>query len=328
MNMHADLFYNLIRQPSALSDTPIEKIEQLTREYPWFGAAQQLLYLKKAALQSNDAQEQFFKATVYTQPQRSLELLNFNAGWNNESALETTTHSSTLSELNTSLDQLDALQDAVATIEAEESIDLLHGQDQVPLEQLDIPVSVTPSTFPDPLQEQDLEDAAADAMANVEVADQQEINEQETAKIKTSNSTFTEAGSQQLTDKETTPKPAFLFEPYHAVDYFASQGIKLKEEKLGNDELSRQLKTFTQWLRTMKKVYVEDKKELDPQQEKIVIDIASVSNQNAEILTETMADVLLQQGKKEQAKEIYHKLILLHPEKNSYFAQRIESLKS
>jgi hypothetical protein len=34
----------------------------------------------------------------------------------------------------------------------------------------------------------------------------------------------------QLTDKETTPKPAFLFEPYHAVDYFASQGIKLKEE--------------------------------------------------------------------------------------------------
>lgn len=326
--MHADLFYKLIRQPSALSDISIEKIEQLTREYPWFGAAHQLLYLKKAALQTNDAQEQFFKAAVYTQPQQSLHLLYPNTEWNIESTLQTTTHSTTLAALNADLDQLDALQDALATIDAEESIDLLHGQDQVPLEQLDIPVSVTPFSAKDPLQEQDLEDAAADALANVEVADQQEINELESVKVHASIAGSAEAVSQQLTEKVTTPKPAFIFEPYHAVDYFASQGIKLKEEKLGNDELSRQLKTFTQWLRTMKKVYVEDKKELDPQQEKIVIDIASVSNQNAEIITETMADVLLQQGKKGQATEIYQKLILLHPEKSSYFAQRIESLKS
>lgn len=326
--MHADLFYNLIRQPSALSDTPIEKIEQLTREYPWFGAAQQLLYFKKAALQTNDTQEQLHKAAVYTQPQRLLHLLNPDFEWNNVFALQTSTHSVNLSVLKTGLDQLDALQDAVATIAAEESIDLIHGQEQVPLAQMDIPVSVTPLSSTDPLKMQDLDDAVADALVNVEVADQLEINDQETVQINASNSGFTQAGSQQLTEKETAPKPAFLFEPYHAVDYFASQGIKLKEEKLGNDDLSRQLKTFTQWLRTMKKVYVEDKKELDPQQEKIVIEIASVSNQNAEILTETMADVLLQQGKKEQAAEIYQKLILLHPEKSSYFAQRIESLKS
>src|SRR6185312_15634128 len=43
------------------------------------------------------------------------------------------------------------------------------------------------------------------------------------------------------------------FEPLHTVDYFASQGIKINEEALANDHLVKQVKSFTAWLKSMKK---------------------------------------------------------------------------
>src|SRR4029077_515553 len=39
--------------------------------------------------------------------------------------------------------------------------------------------------------------------------------------------------------------------PYHRVDYFDSQGIRLEE---GNDKLGTQLKRFTDWLKQMKRI--------------------------------------------------------------------------
>lgn len=41
--------------------------------------------------------------------------------------------------------------------------------------------------------------------------------------------------------------------PYHRVDYFDSQGIKL-EEKATDDKLASQLKRFTDWLKQMKRI--------------------------------------------------------------------------
>ena len=122
-------------------------------------------------------------------------------------------------------------------------------------------------------------------------------------------------------------KPVFTFEPFHTVDYFASQGIKLREEKLGNDQLGQQVKSFTQWLRSMKKIYVEQQKELGLTEEKEVVSIATESNQQTEVVTETMAEVLAKQGRKTQAIDLYRKLSLLHPEKSVYFASRIDELK-
>src|SRR5688500_440726 len=58
---------------------------------------------------------------------------------------------------------------------------------------------------------------------------------------------------------ETTEDPKkeeYLFEPFHTVDYFASQGIKFKEEEKPKDKFGLQLKSFTEWLRSMKKLPV------------------------------------------------------------------------
>lgn len=118
------------------------------------------------------------------------------------------------------------------------------------------------------------------------------------------------------------------FDPLYTRDYFASQGIKLQQEQLGNDHLSQQVKTFTQWLKSMKKIYHENTSPAPQKEDGEVIQMADASNRNEEIYTETMAEVLITQGKKKQAVAIYEKLSLLYPEKSSYFTARISDLNS
>jgi tetratricopeptide (TPR) repeat protein len=127
------------------------------------------------------------------------------------------------------------------------------------------------------------------------------------------------------------PETAKLsFEPYHTVDYFASQGIKFREEEKPKDKFSQQLKSFTEWLKTLKKVPEttggsaptatgpEDKK---------VTQLAAHSLAEDAVVTEAMADVWEKQGNHEKAIETYRKLSLLNPSKSAYFAAKIDHLK-
>lgn len=118
-----------------------------------------------------------------------------------------------------------------------------------------------------------------------------------------------------------------LFEPLHTVDYFASQGIKISENAL-NDNLGKQVKSFTAWLKSMKKLHPGQIPEQNEVVERLIQASSEVSNQNANVLTEAMAEVLVKQGKQEKAIEMYQKLSLLNPSKSAYFAAKIESLKT
>ncbi len=116
-------------------------------------------------------------------------------------------------------------------------------------------------------------------------------------------------------------------EPYHTVDYFASQGIKVDltqpQDKLGN-----QLRKFTDWLKQMKNVKTETSDlGTDPEVENMIQGIAKTSNETKEIVTETMAQVLIKQGKTDKAIQRYIKLSFLNPDKSAYFAAKIEQLK-
>lgn len=120
-----------------------------------------------------------------------------------------------------------------------------------------------------------------------------------------------------------------LFEPYHTVDYFASQGIKLsKLEAEAKDKLGRQLKSFTEWLKTMKRLpQVSIDKILSENEESKVVADAIHSIENKEVITEAMAEVFEKQGMNEKAVEVYQKLSLLNPAKSTYFAAKIAILK-
>jgi|SRR5688572_12902848 len=135
------------------------------------------------------------------------------------------------------------------------------------------------------------------------------------------------------------PKPKFepidvsktelTFEPYHTIDYFASQGIKPQEEEKSKDRFTRQLKSFTEWLKVMKKLpATEIASGVSASDEKKVEQMAEVSINDREVVTETMAEVWEKQGNHEKARETYEKLSLLDPAKSSYFAAKIEHLKN
>jgi hypothetical protein len=129
-------------------------------------------------------------------------------------------------------------------------------------------------------------------------------------------------------------KTELVFEPYYTVDYFASQGIKFKEEEKPKDKFAIQLKSFTDWLKIMKRLPVseiaktaEGNTELSAVAEKKVEQLAEHSLEKRDVITEAMAEVWEKQGNMAKAIEIYTKLSLLDPPKSPYFAAKIEALK-
>ena len=133
--------------------------------------------------------------------------------------------------------------------------------------------------------------------------------------------------TQENSVAETTPE--LTFEPFHTVDYFASQGIKLSQEEATNDRVGKQLKSFTEWLKTMKRLPAKELVCNIPESggDKVV-SLAEHSVKNPEVVTEAMAEVWLKQGNSEKAVDVYNKLSLLNPSKRAYFAAKIDHLKN
>jgi hypothetical protein len=132
----------------------------------------------------------------------------------------------------------------------------------------------------------------------------------------------------QAAEPVATEEPPVVFEPYHTIDYFASQGIRISNEIKPDDPLGQRLKSFTEWLKTMKRLpQTRVDEQLDEVTQQNIQDFASHSLDEKEVVTETMAEVLVKQHKEEEAVVIYEKLSLLNPSKRAYFAAKIEQLK-
>jgi hypothetical protein len=131
-----------------------------------------------------------------------------------------------------------------------------------------------------------------------------------------------------IIEKAESKEQALVFEPYYSVDYFASQGIKNVIEEKPKDKFSQQLKSFTEWLKTIKQLPPQQIEAMaDTRSEEKVVQLATHSIEDRNVDTEAMAEVWIKQGQREKAAEIYHKLSLLNPSKSSYFASLIENLK-
>jgi mevalonate pyrophosphate decarboxylase len=116
--------------------------------------------------------------------------------------------------------------------------------------------------------------------------------------------------------------------PFHTIDYFASQGIKLLQGGQQQDQLANKVKSFTEWLKQMKRINQQPTDlGTDADTERIIENIAQTSNETKEVITETMAQVLAKQGKTAKAIQLYQKLSFLDPSKNIYFAAKIQELK-
>lgn len=138
-------------------------------------------------------------------------------------------------------------------------------------------------------------------------------------------STPVEAGIESGPQPKPVEEP-LAFQSYHTIDYFASQGIRLQLADLGKDKFGQQLKSFTEWLRSMKKLPTSGT--ISPQMEDTsVTRTAASSIEEKEVVTEAMAEVWIKQGNREKARDIFTKLSLQNPDKSAYFAAKIDQLK-
>ena len=111
-------------------------------------------------------------------------------------------------------------------------------------------------------------------------------------------------------------------------DYFAAQGIEIDLSTVTQDKFTKQLRSFTAWLKVLKnKDGIPQMAEIGIEQEKLIAAIAEKANATADVITEAMAEVWLKQGNKRKAIDVYSKLSFIFPEKSVYFASRIEQLK-
>lgn len=135
--------------------------------------------------------------------------------------------------------------------------------------------------------------------------------------------------SHQLAEFQKEVKPDQLLLPDLADlpeftrDFFKSQGITLSE----NAESMKKVRKFTDWIRHMKTINSNPTDLGSSAEEELAVAAkAEISNRKVEILTVSMVEVLVRQGKKEEAKILLQKLSLLNPDKSTIFADKLKSL--
>jgi hypothetical protein len=178
--------------------------------------------------------------------------------------------------------------------------------------------------FPPSIEENEIIDQEPAALENIVDKKEPEIFQEMPAEI-------IDEPINEITLPAAIQEPEIMeipLEPLYAVDYFASQGIRLREEDQ-QDPLGKKLKSFTEWLKSMKKVHPEKSKgQMDEKTEAAIKSEAELSNDKADVLTETMAEVFIKQGLTQKAIDVYEKLSLLDPLKSATFAAKISELKA
>ena len=288
-------------------------LEKAVSSYPYFAPAQNLLACYYQATQHPSATTQAARATLY----------HFNPRWwayqLEESREEADEWTSPV--FSTPSQDQDQFKDA-------ENTPTLNGIPQddglVPKEPIAIPTVEAVKAILrkiDGRSEENLETKNSSvAQSPVTPAG---IPEKAPDKLSSMLSSQLEAFRQPVTPN--TPLPFEQSGPMHTVDYFASQGIKVNWQTEAKDNLTKKMMSFTDWLKQVKQ---NEKSGTVTQLEKKVAEDAVNSVRREEVVTEAMAEVLLRQGHREQAIQLFRKLSFQIPEKSSYFAIRIEQIKS
>lgn len=354
MNFTVNDITNSIAGKPSLSECSIDELRQLTSQYPFFGPAQFLFVKKLKEENSWQLKEQVRKASLYFQnPLWFDHLLKTAAGPVTLAILKEEFIPEPAAEMEIPVKHEEVVENYLQTTDTEVAVAIQIKKDVVipePAAEIEIPVTqeeVIPNHlfntaaeapvaipirkedfFPEPAAEMEI------PVTHEEVVDQTRFVRQPELAHADSH-----AGQYQpelliempkfTFEPVDTSKTQLTFEPYHTVDYFASQGIRPSAEEKPKDQFSRQLKSFTEWLKVMKKLPVTElAAAVSVVDEKKVEKMAELSINDREVVTEAMAEVWEKQGNQVKAREIYDKLSLLNPDKSSYFAAKIDQLKN
>ena len=318
MNKESKHVLPLLTGKSNPNEIPVEELQQLADTYPYFSAVQLLLLQKKKQTNGAGLQEQLLKTALYFPNEQWLHYFLSEEITEPDAPVITKPE-----EVNSHVP--DSIEST--TIIADNKVDA------EPAEDSDTEEDTNLITLPAEQVLEDISDLESIQSEPEEIPlDEEELLQQtEPLPMDESNQKIASLLSEQAEEfnklvEEKTEIPIST-EPFHTVDYFASQGIKL-EAKREDTVFDKKVHKFTDWLRQMKRINPHPVDlGTETEEETAVANIADSSNYTKTILTESMADVLLKQGKREKAAEIYQKLSLLNPDKSTYFAALIQKIE-
>lgn len=344
MNLQINQLVKSLLQKDTLEQCSLEELEQYAERHPYFGAAQLLLTKKLQAENPGRYDEQLQKTFLFFNNPLWVEHLLNETGHAEIIAPEKKEELPVYVEVAPEILTEDPL---AITPEADQQVeDIL---DKTVPEEIRVPEEVEETvaamaTTPDTVIVEQITSPAA-----LRDTDDTTLNNESPTAIdplEHVTTTETETQLQAAAGEPSIPFPAFkiepidpakaelVFEPFHTVDYFASQGIRFKEEVKPTDKFGVQLKSFTDWLKSMKKLPVTEIAKLAEANtsqsalaEKKVEELAEHSIAGKDVVTETMAEVWEKQGNHAKAIGVYEKLSLLEPSKSTYFASKIADLK-
>ena len=332
MNIRIDQLVRSLLQKDSLEHCSLPELQQFAGKNPYLGAAQLLLAKKMQAEKLEGFEDQLQKTLLYFHNPASVEHLLYDTGQaelikHKKEALAKEAPESvpteTVIEHWPEDDSMQVEPVIAAPVETmpEEAVAIETVQPEINREPVDEAVPAIPDTIPFTIDAENPDPALSPAVEaeNVILNIEKPVTTERDPLLE--NPAFQTAANDQGGQD-------LLFEPYHTVDYFASQGIKFKEDEKPKDKFGQQLKSFTEWLKTIKKAPSTDiNRQNEPATEDKVVKLAENSIREENVYTEAMAEVWEKQGNSVKAIDIYHKLSLLEPAKSTYFAAKIEELK-
>lgn len=114
------------------------------------------------------------------------------------------------------------------------------------------------------------------------------------------------------TNKKPNPQPKRSFNSW--LKQFQEPAIKSQLDEIMEHKKLEEVKKKSKKIKKRKHQMLE-------------VAVKSIT-ENQEVVSETLAELLVRQGRFERAIEMYKRLLLLFPEKSDYFASKIDNLKS
>ena len=305
---------------ASVDECDLQEIKDLANRHPYFAPAQFLLLEKLKKENAPEYSAQLQKAVLYYHNPLEFEYFISSERFETEIDFEESDLLSAISH-----EKEESFETDISPIE----IDVV---DEGPGDATTIVEEQNPEVTPDEVTEVE----TSEEFIEEDVTEKQTDDEVGTIDSASTDAQMTQAIERVLKQEEDQVKEpvaeqnnnAIVFEPYHTIDYFASQGVKLSQDETGKDKFGKQLKSFTDWLKTMKRLpATEISKNIDATSESKVQHLAEDSVHQSDVVTEAMPEVWIKQGNKEKAIETYNKLGLLNPSKKAYFAALIDNLK-
>jgi hypothetical protein len=299
---------------ATIDECNLEEVKNLAHRFPYFAPAQFLLLEKLKQQGSEEYTVQLQKSILYYHNPLEFQYFISSDRFYTDISFDELSEEETRDKIQNTTDATEIVNE----VESKHEVLEADAEPKAIIHEPEMETQTTDAEYKEPVSEHPVETLETSPEEQPRTSNPEPIIEE----------TLQPTLIPKLQTQNSQPETALAFEPYHTIDYFASQGIKLSQEEVSKDKFGKQLKSFTEWLKTMKRLPpTQMARTTDSSSENKVQHLADDSIHESDVWTEAMAEVWVKQGNTQKAIETYNKLGLLNPSKKAYFATKIENLK-